>query len=112
MPRIRASTAIVLGSPQGDPICCREQECMQLKPAERAEMQLHGSTEANLTAAIRSANRLRGRAIYRETVAFWAELVLHARHELSCSDASDSDSLARLVAELELEIDKRSGSPS
>lgn len=85
---------------------------MQLKPAERAEMQLHGSTEANLTAALRSANRLRGRAIYRDTVAFWAELVMHARRELSCSDALTSDSLARLVAELELEIDKRSGSAS
>jgi hypothetical protein len=83
-----------------------------LKPAERAEMQLHGSTEANLAAAVRSANRLRGRAIYRDTVAFWSELVLHARRELSCSDALTSDSLARLVAELELEIDKRSGSPS
>ena len=85
---------------------------MQLKPAERAEMQLHGSTEANLAAAVRSANRLRGRAIYQDTVAFWAELVLHARRELSCSDALPSDSLARLVAELEVEIDKRSGSPS
>ena len=99
-----------IGSPRAD--CCREQECLQLKPAERAEMQLHGSTEANLTAAIRSANRLRGRAIYRETIAFWAELVLHARRELSCGDVTASNSLARLVAELELEIDKRSGSPS
>lgn len=83
-----------------------------MESAERAGMQLHGSTEANLAAAIRSANRLRGRAIYRDTVAFWAELVLHARRELSCSDALPSNSLARLVAELEVEIDKRSGSPS
>lgn len=82
-----------------------------MSPAGRAQIQLHGSTEANLTAAIRSANRLRGRAVYRDTVAFWGELVLHARRELSCTDALPSDSLIRLVAELQLEIDRRSSAP-
>ena len=76
------------------------------------EMQLHGSTEANLTAAIRSANRLRGRAIYEDTIAFWAGSCCTLVAEPSCSNALPSHSLARLVAELELEIDKRSGSPS
>ena len=57
-----------------------------MKPAERAEMQLHGSTEANLTAAIRSANRLRGRAIYRDTVAFWP--ISCCTHATSCRAAT------------------------
>lgn len=74
-------------------------------------MQLHGSTEANLTAAIRSANRLRDRAVHGDTVAFWAALVLHARRELSSCYGLPSDTLVRLVAELQLAIDKRSSSP-
>ena len=71
-------------------------------------MQLHGSTEANLIAAVRSANRMRGHRVHADTVKFWRDLILHARRELSSSAAFPSDALSRLVAELELEIVQQS----
>ena len=72
-------------------------------------MELHGSTEANLVAALRSANRLRGHRVHGDTLKFWADLVGHARRELSSSVMLPSDTLIRLVAELELSIEQQSG---
>ena len=68
------------------------------------QMQLHGSTEANLLSAIRSANRLRGQAVHPDTLKFWSDLIRHARDELSSKAALPSETLARLVADLELAI--------
>jgi len=70
-------------------------------------MQLHGSTEGNLIAAVRSANRLRGHPVHSDTIKYWADLRDHARKELSASIGLAAESLARLVAELEVEISKR-----
>lgn len=72
-------------------------------------MELHGSTEANLVAALRSANRLRGHRVHGDTLKFWADLVRHARRELSSSVMLPSDTLIRLVSELELTIQQKSG---
>jgi hypothetical protein len=72
-------------------------------------MELHGSTEANLAAALRSANRLRGHRVHGDTVKFWADLVRHARRELSSSVMLPSDEVIRLVSELELTIQQQSG---
>jgi hypothetical protein len=72
-------------------------------------MELHGSTEANLVAALRSANRLRGHRVHGDTLKFWADLVRHARRELSSSVMLPSDTLICLVSELELTIQQQSG---
>ena len=72
-------------------------------------MELHGSTEANLVAALRSANRLRGHRVHGDTLKFWADLVRHARRELSSSVMLPSDEVIRLVSELELTIQQQSG---
>jgi hypothetical protein len=71
-------------------------------------MELHGSTEANLVAALRSANRLRGHRVHGDTLKFWADLVRHARRELSSSVMLPSDTVIRLVSELELTIQQKS----
>jgi hypothetical protein len=70
-------------------------------------MQLHGSTEGNLIAAVRSASRLRGQPVHADTIEHWTELLRHARRELSTSAALPSEPLKRLVAELEVEMTKR-----
>ena len=67
-------------------------------------MQLHGSTEANLISAVRSAGRLRGQRVHSDTVKYWSSLLLHARRELSTTAALPAVSLGRLIAELEVEI--------
>jgi hypothetical protein len=46
-------------------------------------MKLHGSTEGNLIAAIRSAGRLRGKPVHADTIRYWADLIRHARQELT-----------------------------
>jgi len=71
-------------------------------------MQLHGSTEGNLIAAVRSASRLRGHPVYADTIKHWADLLHHARRELSTNAALPSETLKRLVAELEVELTRRS----
>lgn len=70
-------------------------------------MQLHGSTEGNLMSAIRSASRLRGRPVHADTLKYWSDLIRHARGELSSQAGLPPESLARLVAELELEVRRR-----
>jgi hypothetical protein len=70
-------------------------------------MQLHGSTEGNLIAAVRSASRLRGQPVHADTIEHWTELLQHARRELSTSAALPSEPLKRLVAELEVEMTNR-----
>ena len=72
-------------------------------------MELHGSTEANLVAALRSANRLRGHRVHGDTLKFWADLVRHARRELSSSVMLPSDAVIRLVSELVMTIQQQSG---
>ncbi len=77
------------------------------KAAYDGNMQLHGSTEGNLIAAVRSANRLRGQPVHADTIKHWADLLHHARKELSTSIGLPAEPLARLVAELEGEMAKR-----
>lgn len=69
-------------------------------------MKLHGSTEGNLISAVRSASRFRGQPVHRDTVHFWADLVAHARNELSIGNFA-SDHTQRLLLELEREVNRR-----
>ena|SRR5687768_14503028 len=80
---------------------------LQAKNMEFTGMELHGSTERNLIAAVRSASRLRGHPVHADTIKHWANLLHHARRELSTSAALSSEPLKRLVVELEVEMSKR-----
>lgn len=70
-------------------------------------MKLHGSTEGNLIAAVRSANRLRGQPVHADTIKHWADLLHHARQELATSIGLPAEPLMRLVAELEVAMARR-----
>lgn len=72
-------------------------------------MQLHGTVEANLIAAVNSAKRLRGQRVYAETVAHWTRLIEHARSHAHIEPGRDSAAVRLLVAELETEIRGRAG---
>jgi hypothetical protein len=70
-------------------------------------MKLHGSTEGNLIAAIRSAARLRGKPVHADTIRYWADLIRHARQELTAGFLFPSKALEGLVADLEFEVSQR-----
>ena len=70
-------------------------------------MKLHGSTEGNLIAAIRSAGRLRGKPVHADTIRYWADLIRHARQELTAGFLFPSKALEGLVADLEFEVSRR-----
>ena len=67
-------------------------------------MELHGTIEQNLVSAVRSAKRLRGQPVHRDTVGHWKSVLSCAESELSVDQSSSRESLDRLVAELRTEI--------
>jgi hypothetical protein len=68
-------------------------------------MELAGTLDENLSAAIRSARRLREHPVHVDTLQYWADLLDYARR----SAAADSTSLAieQLIVQLEYEIAQR-----
>jgi hypothetical protein len=64
-------------------------------------MELHGTLAKNLSSAVQSARRLKGHPVHTDTLAYWADLLHHARRELT-DDASVD--LRALIAELETEL--------
>jgi hypothetical protein len=66
-------------------------------------MNLHGSIEENLVAAVRSARRLRKHPVHADTLKHWSDLLHHARGELA-SGAGERAAIETLIAELETEI--------
>jgi len=70
-------------------------------------MVLHGSTEENLSAAVRSARRLRGHHVYPETLKYWEELLHYARQDLPVSRSQGAEETQRLILELESELADR-----
>lgn len=67
-------------------------------------MKLHGSTEGNLMAALRSARRLSGQPVHADTLRHWTEVLQHADRELATGAASPRESVERLVSELKTEL--------
>ena len=67
-------------------------------------MELHGSIEANLVAAVRSARRLRGHPIHADTLQHWTDLLHQARRQLAANPANATETLKQLVADLETEL--------
>ena len=70
-------------------------------------MDLHGSIEANLAAALRSARRLRDHPVHADTIAYWTDLILEARRKLSGDASPKQQRLRRLVTDLENELAQR-----
>ena len=75
---------------------------------ERA-MELDGSLVANLEAAVRSSQRLRGQRVYPETLQFWSELLAMARRVMGTMIDSETPRIAALGDQLEAEIRERRG---
>jgi len=71
-------------------------------------MKLHGNLESNLSAAVRSARRLRGHPVHLDTLSYWGELIRHARSERPPGYPQEGHVLGRLIMDLETEIAERS----
>ena len=67
-------------------------------------MKLHGSTEGNLIAALRSARRLRGLTVHPDTLQHWTDLLKHADEEILSGQAMPREPMTQLVAELRDEL--------
>ena len=67
-------------------------------------MELHGSIEANLFAAVRSARRLRGHPVHSDTREHWTDLLHQARRQLAADPTNGTEALRQLVADLETEL--------
>ena len=70
-------------------------------------MKLHGSTEGNLIAALRSSHRLRGLKVHADTLQHWTDVLKHADHELSSGQAMPREPVKQLAAELRMELTSR-----
>jgi hypothetical protein len=70
-------------------------------------VELHGTIIENLRMAISSAERLRGRAVYKDTLAYWHDLLHEARRARSLAGEADGAHIERLIAQLELELAER-----
>jgi hypothetical protein len=71
---------------------------------EGLAVEIHGSLENNLAAALLSARRLKGHPVHADTVAYWTDLLRHARRELA---AGSSEPILNLTIDLEHEIAER-----
>jgi hypothetical protein len=65
-------------------------------------MELHGTIEANLAAAIDSSRRLKGHPVHVDTRDHWAGVLREARRELSGDESRIS--LRDLILQLEHEL--------
>jgi hypothetical protein len=70
-------------------------------------MEIHGTIEANLKAALASAQRLRGHPIYSDTLSHWQKLILEARRALRDEPVTDAETLESQIVQLEHELAER-----
>lgn len=64
-------------------------------------MQIEGSVRANLSAAIASARRWRGRPVHKDTIAHWRLLLDHGR---LADRQPGGEIVSDLITELETEL--------
>lgn len=69
-------------------------------------MDIHGSLADNLQAAIASARRYKGHTVHKETIAFWSELLQHARLQKAVGN-EEASRIDLLLAELDAAIAER-----
>jgi len=67
-------------------------------------MELHGTIEANLISAIRSARRFRAQRVHGETIEHWKHILARAERDLSRSGASEREALRQLISDLQSEL--------
>lgn len=67
-------------------------------------MELSGSISKNLTLAVQSARRLRRHPVHADTLAYWEDLLSHARREVA---GGSTEQIQALIAELESELADR-----
>jgi hypothetical protein len=67
-------------------------------------MELHGTIASNLASAVQSARRLRSRPVHADTMGHWADLLRHAKREIS---AGSDKVVLPLISELEKELVSR-----
>jgi hypothetical protein len=70
-------------------------------------MELSGRLADNLMGAIRSARRLRGHPVHRDTRDFWEALLAHARESQRHPGWEPDPVVDRLIGELQDEIAQR-----
>jgi hypothetical protein len=70
-------------------------------------MILDGTLAQNLEAALKSARRLRGHPVHKETQAFWMELLAHGRAQLRSCTAAEINTIEHLLASLQEELTAR-----
>jgi hypothetical protein len=70
-------------------------------------MKLHGSLQSNLEGAVLSARRHREREVYAQTIAYWTDLLVLARSELTLTLGPRSTAITKLASELEAELAAR-----
>lgn len=70
-------------------------------------MELHGTLEVNLGAAIRSARRLRGHPVHPDTISHWTDLLHQARRELGAGSGPSAEVVKQLLIDLETELAER-----
>jgi hypothetical protein len=71
-------------------------------------MKIHGPILGNLNNAIISARRLRCHPVYKDTVAYWNELIQEARRIQRDPAYEQADVLEPAIVSLELELAERS----
>jgi hypothetical protein len=71
-------------------------------------MELHGTIAANLRAAVASAERLQGHPVYKDTLAYWTDLLHKARRARDRDVAIESDEVDQLILKLETALAARS----
>jgi len=76
-------------------------------PGYVGAMKFHGPILDNLKNAIASARRLRGHPVYKDTVAYWNELIQEARRIQRESAYEQADLLEAATVSLELELAER-----
>lgn len=67
-------------------------------------MELAGSLRENLDAAVRSARRLRGQPVHKDTLSYWQELLSLSRATKRWEPVEDMMKLEELMATLQEEI--------
>jgi hypothetical protein len=80
---------------------CRDRRS---KGCHRRRMKLHGSINTNLSDAIASAERLRGKPVYAETLNHWNELLREARRVSANHQGFARSPLDALINRLETEL--------
>jgi hypothetical protein len=68
------------------------------------KLELSGTLSNNLKAAIASAQRLRGHAVYGDTLDFWRALLAQARSQERKSPSAEHEEVMSLIAVLQAEL--------